>query len=91
VLTEQPEGEMNEISKDTFKTLDDSSKLNVLFDIVQHAPAHCEKQVADCSQRFDAIEKGVKKWGLAHIFLIPPFSMLGGFAAMWAKFKFGGN
>jgi hypothetical protein len=82
---------MNEISKETFEGLDNGSKLNVLFDIAQNAPAHCQKQVDDCGIRFAAIESGVKKWGLAHLFLIPPFSFIGGFAAMWAKFKFGGN
>jgi hypothetical protein len=82
---------MNEISKDTFEGLDNSSKLNVLFDIAQNAPAHCQKQVDECDSRFDAIEAGVKKWGITHIVLIPWFSMIGGFAAMWAKFKFGGN
>jgi len=82
---------MNEISKETFEKMDVDSKLNVMFDLQTNIQPHCRMQAAACGDRFDVIEKGIRKWGLAHLFIIPPFSFIGGFAAMWAKFKLGGN
>lgn len=82
---------MNEISRETFEKLDVDSKLNVMFDIQTNVQPHCAKQSKACNERFDTIEKNVKRWGVTHVVLIPWFSMVGGFAAMWAKFKFGGN
>ena len=82
---------MNEIKKSTFEGMDVDSKLNVLFDLQTNVQPHCARQAEACDSRFDEIEGRVKKWGLTHLFLIPPFSFIGGFAAMFAKFKFGGN
>ena len=83
---------MNEIKKETFEGMDVSSKLNVLFDLQTNVAPHCKARAAHCDGRFEELERDVKRWGIAHLFLIPPFSFLGGFIALVAKTKlFGGN
>lgn len=82
---------MNEISKETFEQMDNSSKLNVLFDLQVNQRPHCARQAEACDTRFKEVEGRVKKWGLTHLFLIPPFSFFGGFIAFLTKTFFGGN
>lgn len=83
---------MNEISKETFEEMDEHSKLNVLYDVMRAQPSYCADRAEKCDARFTVNEKSVRKWGVVHATLVPPFSFLGGFFAMLlAKSKmFGG-
>lgn len=79
------------ITKDTFEKMDDSSKLNVLYDyaVATHDESQAMKKIhyehtADCNKRFKKIEKRkIVNTGAA-----AAGGVLGGWSAVWAYFKF---